>query len=153
MGRVKFNGTVNQIAKRSTTLSGYGIQDAYTKDETDEKVTEINATIDNKSDKPTISNQPGTSTNIMLPNNTDMRFGTMTALEITLPNTIEDDYIASVTFTSGVNPTNFRYPENIKFIGDDVTNGIFTAAKNKRYEVNIAYDGVNYIGVVGGYAI
>lgn len=86
-------------------------------------------------------------------NNVQYRLGELTSLTLNLPDNIPDDYISSVIFTSGATATNLIYPDTIKMLGEDCIDCVFTPAANKRYEVIVSYDGVNVVGVVGGYAI
>ena len=81
------------------------------------------------------------------------RCGEVTSLTLNLPNNTSDDYISSVIFTSGATATNLVYPDTIKMLGEDCIDCVFTPVANKRYEVIISYDGVNFVGVVGGYGV
>ena len=52
----ELNSDVSQKANSSTTLSGYGIEDAYTKEEINSKVSSINSSIDGKENTGVASN-------------------------------------------------------------------------------------------------
>lgn len=93
---------------------------------------------------------PIETSTIELSNNTEYRANELSSLEITLKETIENDFISSVIFTSGETPTSFNYPADIKWSGDDVTSGIFVPIANKRYTIMFYYDGININGVSRG---
>lgn len=90
---------------------------------------------------------------VTLNHNTEIRCGEVTTMSINMPTSISDDYISSVIFTSGATATVFDYPDTIKMIGEGCVDGRFIPGINKRYEIIISYDGVNFVGAVGGYAI
>ncbi len=71
-------------------------------------------------------------------------------LQLSLPNNIPNDYISSLVFVSGENPTVFSYPENIIFTGDDVIDNVFMPAANRTYNVMFWYDGINVNAVSRG---
>ena len=115
-----------------------------------------------KADKTAITTSADTTATLTMANNTEVRYGTVTSIELVLPSTIPDDYISSVVFTSGSpaadfdvdeGTTNFIYPSTIKMTGENCSGGIFTPMANKRYTVILTYDGVYVSGVVGGVSI
>ena len=106
-----------------------------------------------KSDKTTITSSADTSGTLTPANNTEVRYGAVTSLELTLPQSIPNDYISSVVFTSGQNSVNLTYPDTVQMTGEDCIDGIFVPAGGKRYTVILSYDGVYVSGVVGGVSI
>lgn len=87
---------------------------------------------------------------ITLADNTIYNGSTQTALTIALwaaPNVAS---LAEVVFTSGSTATTLSYPNTIKWLGDDITGGLFIPAVSKRYTIMFYYDGVETVGVVKG---
>lgn len=103
--------------------------------------------------KVTISASAQTASELEMAHNTEIRYGEMTSLTITLPETLPDDYISSVVFTSGETAVNMVYPETVKMSGEGCIDGVFVPAANKRYTVILSYDGVYVSGIVGGVGI
>lgn len=114
---------------------------------------EIYTELNTKENRISIDTVSDTEYSACFNNNVQYRLGELTSLTINLPDNISDDYISSVIFTSGATATNLIYPDTIKMLGEDCIECIFTPAANKRYEVIVSYDGVNVVGVVGGYAV
>ncbi len=74
----------------------------------------------------------------------DLRFDTLKALSLSLPDAIREDYYAALSFDSPSDtPTALSYPEapRIYFTGDDVLEGIFIPDIGKHYTVFLWYDG------------
>ena len=109
--------------------------------------------LNNKSDKTSISTLEETAPTLNMSYNTEVRYGEVSSLTITLPQSFEDDYISSVVFTSGNEAVNLIYPEEIKMSGEDCMDGIFTPVENKRYTLILSYDGVYVSGIAGGVTI
>ena len=107
--------------------------------------------LNEKSDKTAISKSDETAPSLEMVHNTEMRYGTVSSLNITLPQSLEDDYISSVVFTSGSEAVNLIYPEAVKISGEDCIDGVFIPAPNKRYTLILSYDGEDVSGVVGGH--
>ncbi len=76
-----------------------------------------------------------------LVNNSETRYSEISSLTITLPESIPDNFISSVIFTSGTTPPTVSIPTDIYCQGNNCTNGIFTPAANKRYTIIFDYDG------------
>lgn len=77
-------------------------------------------------------------------------FFTSTWLQLLLPSAIPDDYISSLVFNSGNEPTILNYPQTILFTGDDVTDNVFVPKANTTYNVMFWYDGINVNAVSRG---
>ena len=145
-----------RIVEADGSLTDVGnLSDLNTADKTSivSAVNEVNSKTDSKSDKVTISASAQTASELEMAHNTEIRYGEMTSLTITLPETLPDDYISSVVFTSGVTAVNMVYPETIKMSGEGCIDGVFVPAANKRYTVILSYDGVYVSGIVGGVGI
>ena len=82
--------------------------------------------------------------------NTEYRMGTMTSLVMQNYSSINDVW---VSFTSGATATNLTYPQSIVWTGDDITDGEFVPAANKRYNIALWYDGSVSNGIVRGVAV
>ena len=109
--------------------------------------------LNEKSDKTAIVKSEETAPSLEMNYNTETRYGEVTSLTLTLPESFEDDYISSVVFTSGNAAVNLIYPEEIKMSGEDCMDGIFTPVENKRYTLILSYDGVYVSGIAGGVTI
>lgn len=109
--------------------------------------------LNEKSDKTAIVKSEETAPTLNMAYNTEVRYGEVSSLTLTLPQSFEDDYISSVVFTSGNAAVNLIYPEEIKISGEDCMDGIFTPVENKRYTLILSYDGVYVSGIVGGVTI
>lgn len=92
--------------------------------------------------------QENESTSVVLNNHTEYRCKVMTALNLSLPETIPDDYNSRIVFESGDTATTLSYTaDSIKFTGDDCdSSNVFIPAKNTSYEVDIKYLGVDSSG-------
>lgn len=73
-----------------------------------------------------------------------------TWLQLLLPSTIPDDYISSLVFNSGNEPTTLSYPQTILFTGDDCIDNVFVPKANTTYNVMFWYDGINVNAVSRG---
>lgn len=74
----------------------------------------------------------------------------LTSFDILAPSSVDASFIAQVNFTSGSTATLFTNTESYKFIGEDVTNSVFTPVSNKRYSLILYYDGVYLRAVSSG---
>lgn len=75
---------------------------------------------------------------------------TSTWLQLNLPSAIPDDYISSLVFNSGNEPTTLSYPQTILFTGDDCIDNVFVPKANTTYNVMFWYDGINVNAVSRG---
>lgn len=105
--------------------------------------------IANKADKSTIVTS-GTAFEAV--DNTEYRFGEVASVTMTFPVTIPDRFDIFIAFTSGTTATNITYPQNIKWSGDDITDGQFVPAASKRYSIVLWNDGTAVNGIVRGVA-
>ena len=80
-------------------------------------------------------------------------YGEVASLTVEIPQNVDIDYISSIIFTSGATATNLIYPDTVKMVGEGCIDGVFAPSENKRYNIIISYDGVNCVGVVGGYEV
>lgn len=99
-------------------------------------------------DMPTSPNdkiQENESTSVVLNNHTEYRCKVMASLNLSLPETIPDDYNSRIIFESGETATTLSYTaDSIKFTGDDCdSSNAFVPAKNTSYEVDIKYLGLD----------
>ena len=76
--------------------------------------------------------------------------GEESTLKLTLPTNLVDNYSAEVVFTSGAIPTTLMSDSRIKWVGDDVSGGVFTPVDNVRYSCSLQYDGVFVRGMTFG---
>lgn len=76
--------------------------------------------------------------------------GEEATLNLTLPTNLVANYSAEVVFTSGATPTVVTSDSRIKWVGDDVNNGVFTPVTNVRYSCSLQYDGVFVRGMTFG---
>lgn len=97
-----------------------------------------------------ITTSTDTAPTVTLESNTEYRYSEVTALSLSLPDTIADDYAAWLVFTSGDTATEIDYPDSIKWSGDGVADGIFEPSENKTYNIGLWYDGTNINAVVRG---
>lgn len=105
---------------------------------------EVIATVQGKT---TISELTAQTT---LANNVIFRAGEISSVELLIPETIEDDFICEVDFTSGETATAFTMVDTVKWTGDDITDGAFVPVGNKRYNLIFWYDGVGLNAVSRG---
>lgn len=103
--------------------------------------------------KPTITTLTDTELTLTLNHNTETRCGEVATMSINMPTSISDDYISSISFTSGTTPVNLNYPDTIKMVGEDCIDNVFAPVTNKRYNLLVIYDGAYCMGIVGGYRI
>mgnify|MGYP001732533928 FL=1 len=92
--------------------------------------------------------QDNESTSVVLNNHTEYRCKVMASLNLSLPETIPDDYNSRIVFESGETATTLSYTAgSIKFTGDDCDSaGAFIPNKNTSYEVDIKYLGLDSSG-------
>ena len=92
--------------------------------------------------------QENESTSVVLNNHTEYRCKVMASLNLSLPETIPDDYNSRIVFESGETATTLSYTAgSIKFTGDDCDNSnAFVPAANTSYEVDIKYLGLDSLG-------
>lgn len=90
-----------------------------------------------------------TETSVELATNKVYNAAEMTELTITLP-TADAAFISQLNFTSGATATAFTAPDTIKWAGDDITNGAFVPATNKRYAIMFYSDGVSVRAIAQG---
>ena len=76
--------------------------------------------------------------------------GEKSSLNLSLPANLVANYAAEVVFTSGATPTTLTSDSGIKWVGDDVNNGVFTPVSNVRYSCSLQYDGVFVRGMTFG---
>ena len=89
-----------------------------------------------------------TTVSLTLADNTEYRYTQdLTSLTLTMPS---GDFISSIVFASGSTPTSMTYDSNIKWSGDDVTNGQFVPSADKDYDICLYYNGLNVNGIVRG---
>lgn len=122
-----------------------------------ELVNELTTVVDTKVDAAYVTNaldaradkfQENESTSVVLNNHTEYRCKVMATLNLSLPETIPDDYNSRIVFESGDTATTLSYTaDSIKFTGDDCdSSNVFIPAKNTSYEVDIKYLGVDSSG-------
>lgn len=102
-------------------------------------------------DMPTSPNdkiQENESTSVVLNNHTEYRCKVMASLNLSLPETIPDDYNSRIVFESGETATTLSYTAgSIKFTGDDCdSSNAFVPAASTSYEVDIKYLGLDSSG-------
>lgn len=71
-------------------------------------------------------------------------------MQLQLPSAIPVDYISSLVFNSGNEPTVLSYPQTILFTGDDVVDYVLVPKANTTYNVMFWYDGININAVSRG---
>lgn len=89
---------------------------------------------------------------IELVNNTIYNAGTITALNITLPSTPDNSFIAELDFTNNATSSAVITPSaTVKWCGDDCDDSYnFTPLINYRYTVLFTYNGTNFVATVRG---
>lgn len=92
--------------------------------------------------------QENESTSVVLNNHTEYRCKVMASLNLSLPETIPNDYNSRIVFESGETATTLSYTAgSIKFTGDDCdSSNALVPAKNTSYEVDIKYLGLDSSG-------
>ena len=102
-----------------------------------------------KEDKTDITTDTtSTTVSLTLADNHEYRYTQdLTSLTLTMPS---GDFISSIVFASGSTPTSMTYDSNIKWSGDDVTNGQFVPSADKDYDIMMYYNGLNVNGIVRG---
>ncbi len=92
---------------------------------------------------------------LLLRHGEEARYDTLSALTLSFPTAIREDYYAALSFDSPQNiPTALSYPEapKIYFSGDDVVEGVFIPDHSKHYSLFFWYDG-RMQGLVRGVAV
>lgn len=74
----------------------------------------------------------------------------LATLSISVPETINTDFVCQVNFSSGTTATAFTAPDTIKWAGDDIVSGAFVPAANKRYAILFYSDGSNLRAISQG---
>lgn len=92
--------------------------------------------------------QDNESTSVVLNNHTEYRCKVMASINLSLPETIPNDYNSRIVFESGETATTLSYTAgSIKFTGDDCdSSNALVPAKNTSYEVDIKYLGLDSSG-------
>ena len=105
----------------------------------------VTAALAQKKAVPAISTP--SNSNITLENNSEYRLQATAILNLTLPESIPEDYECSLIFESGETATVLSYPaDSIKFVGDDCdAEGDFIPVANTGYEISIKNLGFNRI--------
>lgn len=122
-----------------------------------EMVNELSSVVDTKVDAAYVTNaldaladkfQENESTSVVLNNHTEYRCKVMASLNLSLPETIPDDYNSRIVFESGETATTLSYTAgSIKFTGDDCdSSNAFIPAASTSYEVDIKYLGLDSSG-------
>lgn len=120
-------------------------------------VNELSSVVDTKVDAAYVTNaldaradkfQENESTSVVLNNHTEYRCKVMASLNLSLPETIPDDYNSRIVFESGETATTLSYTAgSIKFTGDDCdSSNAFVPAASTSYEVDIKYLGLDSSG-------
>ena len=118
------------------------------------QVNGLKETLEGKAAKVSLVSKSGSSVTQQIASNTIYNCGELTALTVTLPSTLEIDYISQINFTSGSTATQLTAPATIVWDGDSIdTNGLFVPEANMRYTVMLYSDGSNILGIVRGTAI
>lgn len=91
-----------------------------------------------------------TSLTGVVQHNVVYHLGEESTLKLALPTNLVDNYSAEVVFTSGAIPTTLTSDSRIKWVGDDVSGGVFTPVDNVRYSCSLQYDGVFVRGMAFG---
>ena len=95
---------------------------------------------------------PVDTSTVELVNNTIYNAGTITALNITMPSTPDNSFIAELDFTNNATTPAVITPNvTVKWCGDDCDNSFaFNPIVNYRYTVIFTYNGVDFIATVRG---
>lgn len=113
---------------------------------TDILKTKLDGLLENKSP---ITDLSSTTQTVIVANNQEYCYGTLTSLNVTC----DIDVKGSISFSSGTPATSITSSVAYKYIGAECDTGVFTPISNKRYILAYSYDGINILGVVGGYSI
>lgn len=137
-----YTGTITGITMNGTSKGTSGVVDLGT------VITDVSG----KQDKETITTDTSATTaTLTLASNNEYRYTqNLTSLTITLPASIDNDFIAWVVFNSGSTATTITIPNTVKISGDDVESNVFTPVANKTYNIGFWYDGINVNAVVRG---
>ena len=78
----------------------------------------------------------------------------LSELTISVPSSVDINYISQINFASGSTATQLTAPATIVWDGDSIdTNSLFVPETNMRYTVMLYSDGSNILGIVRGTAI
>lgn len=92
-----------------------------------------------------------TTATIVITDNKIFKRGTLASLDIRLLTlTANDDYLATLVFNSGATKTSLICPYNIKWLGDDLSNGKFSPVANKDYDITFNWNGRFWTAIVNG---
>lgn len=81
----------------------------------------------------------------------EYRFGEITGITLTLPESVSDDYYSCVVFDSGESAPAFSCPSSVTMSGDGTSGGKLVPKSNMHYTIFIWYDGA-FQGLVRGVA-
>ena len=88
---------------------------------------------------------------------TEYRLDVATAAtaQLAFPQQLKNDSIlhATLSFKTNAAVPAFSYPATYHFSGDDVTDGVFLPAAQRRYRISFAYDGEKILADVKSYSI
>jgi hypothetical protein len=82
------------------------------------------------------------TTSFELENNTEYRRSEIASLVLTLPESMPEEFVCQVCFTSGDAATEVTMPDGVKLVGDAVKNGAFVPTSGYRYCLMFWFDGV-----------
>ena len=114
----------------------------------DSNAQKIDKAFGNVQSKTNIILSTDTEATLELANNSETRYSEITSLAITLPESVPDNFISSVIFTSGITPPTISIPADVYCQGKNCTGGSFIPTTNKRYTIIFDYDGQFKNGIV-----
>ncbi len=159
---------LSTYAVKSTTLSGYGIADAYTKKEVDAIIEDYDTNLN-------VNRLPSTyayKTPVRTSDLTEYTFDfsrkynnewrlsapAVETISFVIPNgTYNIDFMSALSFDSGENPTSLVYTGSgiLNWVGTDCVNfeglSIFTPSANTHYDIVFYFNGNQFVGVVNGF--
>ena len=147
-----FNGKADASSLEYETTERQSA-DNELKTQVESGLADLSTSIDTKAEKTLIHTLSETEINETMGSNHEYRCQEVVSLTLALPEDVPNDYISSIIFTSGATATNLIYPDTVKMVGEGCIDGVFAPSENKRYNIIISYDGVNCVGVVGGYEV
>ena len=95
-----------------------------------------------------VTNLTESFVNLTVQDNTEYQYGTLTSLSLLFP---AGSFGAVVCFSSGSLAPAVSFPAGTKFLGCDVTEGVFAPVANRRYQLGIWFDGLYTTVVAGGF--
>lgn len=119
------------MAKEIRSINGYALKDAEAR---------IIVTTDTDA----------TTATLELLAQTDYRYNKLQSLTVTLPSTVSNTFESALAFSSGSTATAFTYPDNIKWSGTDVVDGVFVPTINTRYNICFWSDDMYINAIVRG---